>query len=79
MVAIIKLGYELAVSGAKFIFNADVALLKIILVRSVLTDSTGTARVQFTAVALGAAHVGTRDVVALINSSKLVTSYNFLL
>lgn len=49
------MGYGLAVSGAKVIFYAEVALLMINPVRSVSTDSTGMTRVQLTAATLSAA------------------------
>ena len=69
----------LVVSGAKVTFDADVALLKISPANSVLTDSTGTARVQVSAAALSAAGAGTLGAAASVGSYSLVTSFDFQL
>lgn len=68
-----------AIVGSKVTFDSDAALLKISPANSVLTDSTGTAKVQISAASLSAAGAGTLGAVALVGTSSLSASYDFQL
>lgn len=65
--------------GSKVTFDADAALLKISPANSVLTDSTGTAKVQISAASLSAAGAGTLGAVAVVGTSSLSANYDFQL
>lgn len=69
----------LVIVGSKVTFDADAALLKISPANSVLTDSTGTAKVQISAASLSAAGAGTLGAVASVGTASLSASYDFQL
>ena len=69
----------LVIAGAKVTFDADTALLKISPANSVLTDSTGAAKVQVSAASLNAAGAGTLGAVATVGASSLSANFDFQL